>query len=211
MIKLLLVVLIGIAFVGSMKGQELVGYMNKLLASALLLILSFNLFGQKPTTKDQKLTSFTHKWEGKDKLIEAWIIGVDGSVNHGFLYDVKDSSLSIKSLRDLKMNNDTKFENKVTNINEIILRESHRKHKHFFMAIGTGLIGAVLGYLTISEDETLYSSSIFKPALGFSIGFVPVLIIGSRKVKVPVNHNIAEFKRSKKRLHSLSVKGNGTK
>ena len=123
------------------------------------------------------------------------------------LYDVQDSSISIMTLGNLRKNNGIKSESKISDINEIILRESHRKHKYGLLALGTGLIGAVLEYIAISEDEFKYSSSIFKPVFGFVIGSVPLLIIGSQNVNLPINRNIIEYKRSKENLRALSVSG----
>jgi len=183
--------------------------MKKLvLITTVLMFIPILIFAQEDTLQ-------------KSKTYKTWIKLVDGSeiklkwgseIN-GILYQINDSSLSISKL--LKFTDHTRGFAEPINIDytciEVIeIRSGEKIRKGIAIGATTGFIlGGSFGFLASGFAHEPYEGERIAAVLGIGafVGTCGALIgglVGSAKIIIPINGNMAKFNNNKSRLKKYS-------
>ncbi len=162
-------------------------------------------------TVDARLTKFSNKWKGKDKIIHTWVVNKFGFADYGVLYEITDTSINLVKPRNLMQNDIPVFGTNYSNIKHLILREDRRKGKYILRGIPIGVVVGLLvmaaampdnqGRLGPSQGEYLA----FGAVGGGAVGMLGGLFIGSMKLKIPIKGSKSNFDKSKERLRAISM------
>ena len=144
-----------------------------------------------------------------------WITSFDKSTDiNGYLIEVKDSAIVLSNSMNKSESNIWSKSLKVKNIKTIKYRKNGRIGKGLLIGALTGFAtGASIGYIVGKSNGNELTQTIFPPVL-FAVGYgssgaiaeaLIGVMIGSAKIKIPINGNNNTFKMQKIKLQRLKV------
>ncbi len=158
----------------------------------------------------------------KSKIFKTWVsLNSEPFKIKGFLFEIKDSSIFVSNSVVMQDYNKDKFETVELNINKIEIIKTRRKN-----SIGKGvLIGAISGFaigsligLMSGDDPPCSSGEWFclrfnsrqkamMNGIGLSVIGVGIgALMGTIKIKIPIDGNIDKYNQNKDKLRKYSIK-----
>ena len=156
----------------------------------------------------------------KIKYYNAWIsINNDPGKVKGLLYEINDSSVSLSNLLNFT-DHTTGFTEPVnidfSNIDVIKIQKDRKVAKSVMTGMITGfIIGGISGPLIVRMGASQppfatpaqWTASVMIPGAGLAIcGSIAGGLIGSFKIKIPVNGSFNKFNDSRNRLKNYSIR-----
>ena len=153
----------------------------------------------------------------KSDIYRTWIKLETGAKLDGALYQTKDSSFLYATShfkKDLLAGKCQIYEINYNKIAYILTRHTNHVGKGvLYGALGGLLTGAIIGYVSHNKDvwapPVLYSAeteAAVTGTLGMLSGVVIGAIIGSIRIKIPINGNIDNFNKNKERFKKYSYR-----
>lgn len=186
--------------------------MKKITATIIVLSLFYSLSAQEDSTKLKSVK------EEKNRIYKTWISLINSSDKvKGVFYDVQDSSITVSNSASVKDYSEGKFELSYINyktIDVVKTRVMNKVGKGAAIGMGIGFITGVLIGIISGDDnpeEVVFPTSAGQKALSggifLAIGGAGIgALVGSIKIKIPINGNPGNFNRSKSRLKKYSFR-----
>jgi hypothetical protein len=156
----------------------------------------------------------------KRKIYHIWIKPIEpGRINHGYLYEVKDSALTIARSYSLRERREGRFDLTAIDYHDLDVVELRKKsNKGIGILIGgiTGIaLGGMVGYLVSNPHVTNFKDGVSSAvatvsfsALFIAAGFITGSAIGGEKISIPIEKERDLFELNKSMLNDHSIKFN---
>ena len=129
---------------------------------------------------------------------------------YGSIYEIKDSSIVVSNSHRQRDYLRKSFQTKVINCSQIdVISVRHKNLGALYGALGGLLAGAIIGYAQGDDTPGIMSfTATDKAILGGFLGVLPGTLIGgligSIKIKIPINGNFENFNKKKELLKKYS-------
>ena len=159
----------------------------------------------------------------KNKIYRTWVyLNKDPFEIKGALYEIKDSSLSVSNSlvkKEFSTEGLKNAELNIINVETIKLRRNNNIVRGVLIGTGAGLVtGAMIGFISgddppcdnlgcilyppLTAGQKALSNAAFLGICGAGAG----ALVGSFKIKIPINGNIETFHKSHSRLRKYSYR-----
>jgi len=162
---------------------------NLKLIALVVMILSMNFIYAQEKTK-------------KVNIYKTWVSLIDKSEVHGFLSQLKDSSILVTDIKT-----EESWEIDIKDIQKIKIRRGNSTGRGALIGCASGLVvGALIGLAEgdsfFSKEETAVLSGVFFSGVGAGAG----AIIGTVKKKFDINGNISNYNKNIQQLRKYVIK-----